>query len=111
MTGTEVIATYERMLEYLREMHAAAGRSDWDAVAALEGECRGVTRRLMENETGTPLTAGEAARKATLIREALVLDAAIRELVEPWLRQLDAFLSSRQLERRVQNAYGVPHAR
>lgn len=110
MTGHDIVATYERMVAYLRDMYAAAGRSDWDALTALELESRAVAHRLMAHDGHGALAADEAQRKTALVREALALDAAIRDLVEPRLRELDAFLGTRQRERRVQAAYGVPHA-
>jgi len=110
MTDHDIVAAYERLVAYLRDMHAAAGRSDWDTLSALELESRTVAHCLMAGDAHGPLADDEAQRKSALIREALTLDAAIRDLVEPRLRELDAFLGTRQRDRRVQAAYGVPHA-
>lgn len=111
MTGNDVIAVYERVLALMHDMHAAAQRSAWDELAALERDCRAAAGALIDREQTVPLAPAQAQRKSALIRQTLALDAAIRGLTEPWLRQLEAFLGTRERERRLQAAYGASELR
>ena len=108
MPGSAVIAAYERVLGLMREMHEAARAEQWERLVALEGSCRAVVEALMLQAPGEALSGGEAERKAAIIRQVLALDAAIRDMTNPWLRQLQALLGTREREKKLHAAYGGP---
>lgn len=106
MTEQEIIERYERVLVRMQEMHEAASRSAWDELTAVEQRCRGVVQELMAQEHAVALSPNRARRKAEIIRQVLALDAAIRDMTEPWLQHLQSFLGSRQRQRRLSATYG-----
>ena len=108
MTGADTIVYYERILVIMEGMRDAASNADWDRLVSLEHECKAVVTQLEARETGRPLSVERQQRKAHLIRQVLALDAAIRDMTEPWLRHLQAFLGARQQERKLHQAYGAP---
>ena len=108
MTGAETIALYERILAIMERMRDAAHRADWDRLIALEHECKAVVAQLAGLQPEAPLTADMQRRKARVIRQVLVLDAAIRDVTEPRLKQLQAFLGSRRTEKKLRHTYGAP---
>ncbi len=107
MQGSEVIAAYERVLGVMQKMHEAARHEQWDELVALERSCRGVIDDLMSREPGEPLAPAHASRKLAIIRQVLALDAAIRDRTEPWMDRLQAFLGTRERERKLHAAYGA----
>jgi flagellar protein FliT len=107
MKGAQVIAAYEQVLEIMRSMHEAASGARWDELVELERRCRRVVDGIAAGESA-PLANVEAQRKAAIIRQLLALDAAIRDMTQPWLAQLQGFLGSRGRERKLQQAYGAP---
>lgn len=107
MTDAEIIACYERVLDVMHEMHVAAAHAEWDRLVELEQQCKAVVARLATNEPGEPDSEMLQQRKAAIIRKVLALDAAIRDITEPWLTQLRAFLGARQRERKLHAAYGA----
>jgi len=108
MSGAQIIAAYERVLEIMKLMHDAAGKGEWDELVVLEQQCKSVVHGLMARESGERLDTALEQRKLALIRQVLALDAAIRSITEPWLQQLQAFLGARERKRRLFDAYGAP---
>ncbi|MGE5523033.1 MAG: flagellar protein FliT [Rhodospirillaceae bacterium] len=108
MSATQIITTYERVLALMQRMHAAAGERNWDRLVELETECKSVVGELIAHEEREPLAAAQQQRKLAIIRQLLALDAAIRALTEPWLKQLQVFLGTRRQERQLRAAYGAP---
>jgi hypothetical protein len=54
----------------------------------------------------SPLSDAVRARKQLLLRRMLADDAQIRDLTQPWLRQLEAMLCSSGNEKRLEGTYG-----
>jgi flagellar protein FliT len=108
MTGAETIAFYERVLCIMQAMREAANHAKWDRLVELERECKGVVAQLAAQEPGEPLNMVMQQRKANLIRQILATDAAIRDMTEPWVKHLQAFLGTRHQERKLHQAYGAP---
>jgi len=108
MTGADIIACYERVLSIIERMHAAAAAAEWDRLVELERDCKAVVARLMAEKTGESLGPALQQRKGQLIGQVLALDAAIRDITEPRLRELQAFLGTRRQQRKLHQAYGAP---
>jgi flagellar protein FliT len=107
MKGTQVIAVYERMLAVMQQMHEAARTQRWDDLVVLERSCRRMVDELAAREPQPTLAPPQAQRRLALIGQVLALDAAIRDMTEPWLQHLQVFLGSRKQERKLHQAYGT----
>lgn len=102
------MAVYERMLAVMQQMHEAARTQRWDDLVVLERSCRRLADELAAGGPPAQLAPPQAKRRLALIGQVLALDAAIRDMTEPWLAQLQTFLGARQRERKLHQAYGAP---
>lgn len=101
------IAAYESIAALSGQMLRAAQHGDWQRVALLERDCRGLIERLRSAPPQDPLDAAVRGRKLELIRKVLANDAAIRDLAEPWMAELEALIGATGRRRRLQRAYGA----
>lgn len=106
MNEQDVIVAYERILGYTSQMLEAARASDWDRLVALEQDCKKLVERLIADNTGQPLNSEFQQRKTEIIRKVLADDAAIRNITQPWMAQLQNILGSAGREQRLHRAYG-----
>lgn len=78
------LRTYELLAAMSEAMLDAARRSDWRAVIAIEADCD----RLMQSFCGTSvaprLDKQTKQRRAELMHRIVAIDAAIRQLAQPW---------------------------
>jgi flagellar protein FliT len=102
-----VIAVYEQVLALMGRMRRAAEAREWTQLVALERECRALVAGVQVADAGEPLDGAARARKAALIRQVLAHDAAIRDITEPWMRQLHELLASSSRTRRLSAMYGT----
>jgi hypothetical protein len=101
-----VLECYERALECMRAMHAAAQKGDWDALVQHEKE-RAVLIDRLQREDADP--AGDPAsrnRKRELIAAMLQLDQQIQLLTQDWMHELREVLGSISAEQRLNRTYG-----
>jgi len=100
----QLLSYYEAIERASAEMLAAARAGLWDDVVKLEGACVLLISQL-KHEAQRPETEGttagvqalEAARtKSRIMQRILVNDAEIRQLAEPWLKDLDDTLTGRR---------------
>jgi flagellar protein FliT len=92
-----LINHYEDIASASRSMLDAAHRGDWATVEQIESRCREMIAALKIAASTDTLSEVEKARRMTLLRTILKDDAQIRLRAEPWLRDLENFLSvSRQ---------------
>jgi flagellar protein FliT len=89
-----LINHYEDIARASRSMLDAAHRGDWAAVEQIEAQCREKIAALKRAASTDTLSAGEKSRRMTLLRTILKDDAQIRLRAEPWLRDLENFLST-----------------
>jgi len=105
MNGTEVVAIYEALLAVTERMLETARAADWAQLVALENECRRLIANLIAAEPHAPLSGALRSRKVELIRQVLARDAEITNVVDPWMKQLQAILTSASHEKQLQRAY------
>lgn len=105
MNSTQVIAVYEDIRIVTEQMLQAARDSDWDRLVALEKKCKSLVERLIAAEPREPLSGPLQQRKIEIIRQVLADDARIRNLTEPWMKQLQSILSTANHEKNLQQAY------
>ena len=94
-----MIQHYESIAAASRRMLDAAREGDWDEVSLLEDRCRTLISRLKRAHVCSDQPMGQRQRLA-LMCAMLADDAEIRELSEPWLKQLQALLAGRHAEHR-----------
>jgi flagellar protein FliT len=85
-----LIEHYEAIAGASRRMLEAARHEDWDGVGREEETCRRLIARLKQAHGRV---AAERRQRLALLRMILADDAEIRELSEPWLKQLEALLT------------------
>jgi flagellar protein FliT len=101
----QALEHYNRVAEASRGMLAAARAGDWDALLAAEDVC---ARRIAELKTRgaeRPAREDERAGRMRILSEILDHDAEIRELTQPWLKQLEVYIAGATRERRLRDAY------
>jgi flagellar protein FliT len=89
-----MIEHYKAIAASSRRMLDAARRDDWDQVSREEDRCRGLISGLKQAGAVGEIPVGRRQR-LVLLRAMLADDAEIRDLSEPWLKQLEALLSGR----------------
>ena len=97
-SGTEqcpVIEHYEAIAATSRRMLYAARAGDWDEVGREEERCHALIGMLKRAESDGSIASGVRRVRFALLRAILADDAEIRDLSEPWLKQLEALLGSR----------------
>ena len=105
MDNSQIIGTYETILDITGQMLRAAQDSDWDLLVSLEEDCRISVEKLMAGNPAQPLPARLQQRKVEIIRQVLADDAEIRNITEPWMLQLQNILGNTNRERRLNQAY------
>jgi len=89
-----MIEHYKAIAASSRRMLDAARRDDWDQVGREEDRCRMLISGLKQAGAAGGVPIGRRQR-LILLRAMLADDAEIRDLSEPWLKQLEALLSGR----------------
>ncbi len=99
-----IIEDYERLSNITEQMRIAAAAGEWDDLIELEKRCSQEIELIKPRDV-VPTDESARKQKANLIRKMLADDKAIRELTEPWMRQLERIMQSARSEQRVKNAY------
>ncbi|MBV7536103.1 flagellar protein FliT [Duganella sp. sic0402] len=86
MTSSEVLSMYENIAGLTNQMAAAARMGDLNRLDQLEGQCATEARAV---NTGVPaLNGGQRLRKIDLLKQILANDREIRDLTDPWMKQI-----------------------
>ncbi len=104
----EPVERFEAMSRLSRQMVAAARQNDWDTLCRLESEL--ATLRDLpapEPQALARLPQAERVRLAALIETMQADDAAVREVVEPFLDSVRGLLSSKSRSRDLRRSYGA----
>lgn len=101
-----ILDYYEEVRETSLLMLQAARDNDWERLVAGERQCAAVIGRLQAYGDDATLLDGPAKKRAhEIICAILAHDAEIRDLTQPWLRQLETHLGVSRMSRRVAAAY------
>jgi flagellar protein FliT len=102
MTGTEVsnpqgelLSFYKAIEQASADMLAAARTGDWDQVVKLEGACVLLISQLKEAAQGRHLGPEESKAKSRILQRILLNEGEIRNLVEPWLPEVDRIIAGK----------------
>jgi flagellar protein FliT len=96
-----MIQHYEAIAAASRRMLDAARAGDWDAVGQEEDHCRALISTLKRSHPEAAVASAARRQRMALLRAMLADDAEIRELSEPWLKQLEALLAGRSTATRT----------
>jgi flagellar protein FliT len=88
-----LIRQYEDIARASHCMLEAALHSDWERVEQIESQCREMIERLKQVSRRGALSEPEERRRIELLREILRDDARMRLQAEPWLRNMEEYLS------------------
>jgi len=89
-----LIQHYESIAQASRTMLEAAQQGDWARVEQIESRCREMIAALKQAARTDGLSESEKTRRVALLRGILKDDAQIRVRAEPWLRDLEDYLST-----------------
>ncbi len=106
MNAEEAIVAYEDVAQITSQMLSAARDGLWDDLVVLEKRCASRVKTIAVNEAPAPLSRDLRERKLAVLRRILADDREIRDLTEPWMKQLDQLLHSTRTERKLSASYG-----
>jgi len=99
---------FEAMSRLSRQMVVAARQNDWDALCRLESELAALRDQpAPDPQALARLPQAERERLVALITSMQADDAAVREVVEPFLDSVRGLLSSRSRSRDLRRSYGA----
>ncbi len=105
-TERQIVERYRQMADASQRMLSAARQDNWDQVCAAEKECAHLIKELSGMGDLAPADPALRQQKVELMKRVLADDAEIRLLSQPWLKKLDAMLSSPATAARLGRAYG-----
>lgn len=100
-----VLRYYESIAGQSQRMLLAAQAGDWEDLCAAEKECAQLIAHLKQLGDKPPLDSVERTRRMQILKTMLAEDAQIRDLTEPWLKQLENLLHSAGNARRLGSSY------
>lgn len=109
LNSLQTISLYENVLVITRQMLEAAQQSDWSQMQVLENRCSQHVATI-KSAGGSEALSGELRdKKVQLIREILENDRAIRDITEPWLKELASMINNMGVQRKLEMTYNNSH--
>lgn len=110
-TSLDTLPIYENMAIISEQMLDAARQADWDLLSALELRSSEYVE-LLKQKGGSEDQIDNSdnalrERKVALIKKILTDDRDIRNLTEPWMKQLSELIKNTSNERKLVQAYGL----
>ena len=102
----DILALYREVERLTGNMLSAAHRADWDRLVELEAGCANCVKALEGCGVPAQLSADAKQQKAELLRRILANDREIRQLTEPWMKNLAKYLEAADTRCQVAKAYG-----
>jgi flagellar protein FliT len=91
----ELISYYQAIEKASADMLAAARLGDWEQVVKLEGACVLLISQLKQASQGHHLDAEQSKAKSRILQRILVNEGEIRNLVEPWLPEVERMVAGK----------------
>ncbi len=107
MDKQAILAVYEKLSGVMSLMVQAAEAGDWDRLTELMPQCSAYVDVLRANDRHDGLTEDEMAHKMTVIGKILDDDRRVRELTQPWMKQLSDLIHNASVSRKLNRAYGA----
>ncbi|HEY1058342.1 MAG TPA: flagellar protein FliT [Limnobacter sp.] len=103
-----VMRLYAAIANQSQAMLNAAKEGDWDGLCAAEEHCSRLIHELqtIKEIKAVELDDRERTEHIGYLKKILADDAAIRNITEPRLRQLEEFLRAASNSQRLSNSYG-----
>lgn len=107
--NAEVMRLYGAIANQSQAMLDAAQAGDWDALCEAEEVCSHLIAELQALKEAQQLRLNELERNQHIayLKKILADDAAIRDITEPRLRQLEEFLRASSNTQKLSNSYGA----
>jgi flagellar protein FliT len=102
-----ILSLYESVATISGAMLLAARDHDWNLLAELESRYSATIERIKAALPDGPLPDEERLRKVQLIQKILDDDRAIRDITQPWLRELQQLIFNTGTQRKLAQAYGT----
>lgn len=107
MNASQLISRYEQLSLLTGQMRCAAEQGDWDRLVELENSRARILDEVKSLDATAVLSAPELQRRSECIDCVLSHDAAIRDLVQKHIGQVQLNLESAHNTQRLRQAYGV----
>ncbi|MFI4941029.1 MAG: flagellar protein FliT [Burkholderiales bacterium] len=110
MNSQEVVSIYEAVAAITERMLAAARCANWTQLASLEKLCAQHIETIKNNEQKNEIEAAHGAvreRKVKIIQKILSDDREIRNITDPWMKQLSMQINNVGAQRKLAQAYGA----
>lgn len=105
----QTIRIYEQVLALSTQMLEAANQGDWETMNQLQNHCSAQIE-VLKNEGGAMSLSGpERDRKIELIQKILANDKAIRDIADPWLKELSNLLQNTDNQMKLARSYQNPN--
>jgi flagellar protein FliT len=91
----ELLSYYKAIEQASADMLAAARLGDWEQVVKLEGACVLLISQLKQASQGQHLSNEQSKAKSRILQRILVNEGEIRNLVEPWLPEVDRMMAGK----------------
>jgi len=103
-----IMALYAAIANQSQAMLQAAQEGDWDGLCEAEEQCSKLIHELQNAKAMQEIQLNDAERSTHIayLKRILADDAAIRDITEPRLRQLEEFLRAANNNQRLSNSYG-----
>lgn len=101
-----MLALYREVERLTGNMLSAAHRADWDKLVELEAGCATCVKALQGCRVPEQLSADAKQQKTELLRRIFANDREIRQLTEPWMKNLAKYLESADKRCEIAKAYG-----
>lgn len=100
-----ILACYDEIAAASSAMLACAREGDWDGLVESEAKVAAIVARLQSLGDWPRMSADAQKRKMQILRKVLAEDSEIRSLTQSWLNTLETFLTGRNAQRKVVQAY------
>lgn len=101
----QTLGFYESIKRTTGEMLDAAQRGDWDELLRKEAQCADLIEQLKVHAKLHPLGSDDTQNKIQIIQQVLADDAAIRNLLSPWLAKVGNLLQTNSMAKKAERAY------
>ena len=105
-TPQDVLALYQEVERLTGSMLSAAHRADWDKLVELEAGCANCIESLKGCTVTAQLSEEARREKVELLKRILSNDREIRQLTDPWMKNMGKLLESTKARCQVAKTYG-----
>lgn len=104
----QTLTIYQNLLNLSEQMLEAAIKRDVDSLHQLQMQCACHVDHLREAGAATGVNDAERAAKVALLQQILANDKAIRDIAQPWLKELSQLLQTTDTQLKINRHYQNP---